>query len=80
VKYRGNFNEVNKILGQKIKVLEHSDSLKENRLKVQFLDGNSNNQLIQTLLPVAEIVSFEEIIPGMNDVFIAAVEESNKGK
>jgi len=80
VKYRGDFEKVNKALGIKIKVLEHNESRKENRLRIQHLNGNSNNDLIQTILPVAEIISFEEIIPGMNDVFITAVEESNKSK
>jgi len=77
VKYRGNFGDVEKALGQKMKVLEHAENEKGNQLKVQYLNGDSNNQLIQALLPVAEIVSFEEIIPSMNDVFITAVEESN---
>ena len=61
-----------------MKVLEHLESEKENLVKVQYFNGDSNNQLIQTMLPVAEIISFKEIIPSMNDVFITAVEESNK--
>ncbi len=80
VKYRGNFSDIEKVLGQKMKVLEHAEDGRLNQLKVQYLNGDSNNQLIQTLLPVAEIVSFEEVIPSMNDVFITAVEESNKSK
>jgi ABC-2 type transport system ATP-binding protein len=31
-------------------------------------------------MPAAEIISFEEIIPSMNDVFIKAVQESNQLK
>ena len=78
IKYRGNFNEVSKALGLKVAILEHNEYEQANQLKVRYLNGNSNNQLIQALMPVVEIVSFEEIIPGMNDVFITAVEESNK--
>ncbi|MCG6186519.1 ABC transporter ATP-binding protein [Maribellus maritimus] len=78
VKYKGEFEEVEKALGQKMKILGHAESEKENQLTVQYLNGDSNNKLIQQLLPVAEIISFEEIIPSMNDVFITAVEESNK--
>ena len=78
IKYNGKFADVEKALGLKMKILEHSESEKENQLTIQYLNRDSNNQLIQTLLPVAEIVSFEEIIPSMNDVFITAVEESNK--
>jgi ABC-2 type transport system ATP-binding protein len=42
------------------------------------LHGRSNNDIIQALIPVSEILAFEEKIPSMNDVFIRAVEESNK--
>jgi ABC-2 type transport system ATP-binding protein len=80
IKYRGNFNEVSKAFGLKVTILEHNENEQANQLKVRYLNGNSNNQLIQALMPVVEIVSFEEIIPGMNDVFITAVEESNKNK
>ena len=78
IKYNGNFNEVAAALGTHFKILEHTEDKKENELRVQYVNGDSNNQLLRVLLPVAEIISFEEIIPSMNDVFIKAVEESNK--
>jgi len=80
VKYRGDFHRVNSILGNNIRILEHNENKKENQIKLQYLDVDSGNTLLRTLIPVAEIVSFEEVIPGMNDVFIKAVEESNKNK
>ncbi|HKI88134.1 MAG TPA: ATP-binding cassette domain-containing protein [Draconibacterium sp.] len=78
IKYKGEFNKVADALNGKFKILEHSENEKGNELRVQYLNGDSNNKLLQALLPAAEIVSFEEIIPSMNDVFIKAVEESNK--
>ena len=78
IRYRGDFEKVNTSLGHQYKVIEHSEDKKENNLTVQYLNGNSNNDLLQALIPVAEIISFEEVIPSMNDVFIKAVEESNK--
>jgi len=78
IRYQGDFDNVASSLGNQFKIINHSESEKENRLKVQYLNGNSNNELLQTLIPVSEIRSFEEIIPSMNDVFIKAVEESNK--
>jgi len=77
IKYKGIFEQVNKALGQNFKILEHAESEKENQLQVQYLNGDSNNDLLQAIMPVAEILSFEEIIPSMNDVFIKAVNESN---
>ena len=78
IRYRGEFEKVSGALGHKVKILDHKEEKGVNLLKVQYLNGDSNNLLIQTILPFAEIVSFEEVIPGMNDVFITAVEESNK--
>jgi ABC-2 type transport system ATP-binding protein len=78
IKYKGEFNQVVTALGNRFHILDHSEGKKENELRVQYLNGDSNNQLLEALLPAAEIVSFEEIIPSMNDVFIKAVEESNK--
>ena len=78
VKYKGDFEKVSKALSEQITVLNHSENGKVNQIKVQFESAKSNNDLIQSLMPVAEILSFEEIIPSMNDVFIRAVEESNK--
>lgn len=78
VRYKGNFDKVASVLGNNFRILEHSEEKSGNFLKVQYLNGNSDNQLLQLILPVAEITGFEEIIPRMNDVFITAVEEANK--
>ena len=78
VKYHGDFDKVASVLGQEFKVIKHSKQKKENQLTVQYLNGNSNNSLLNVLMPVSEICSFEEVIPSMNDVFIKAVEKSNR--
>ncbi len=77
VRYRGEFKDVDLALGTDYHIIEHMESEKENTIKVQHLNGNTNNELIKKLIPAAEIIAFEEIIPSMNDVFIKAVEESN---
>ncbi len=78
IRYRGEYNSVSRSLGQQYKIIGHTELKKENHLTVQYLNGNSNNDLLQALIPVSEILSFEEVIPSMNDVFIKAVEKSNK--
>ncbi len=78
VKYRGDFEKVSRALSGQINVLNHVENGRENQITIQHGNLRSNNDLIKTLIPVAEILSFEEKIPGMNDVFIKAVEESNK--
>ncbi len=77
VRYKGDFEQVDKALDNRFKILEHTESEKENRIKIQYVNGGSNNELLQAIIPSAEIISFEELIPGMDDVFIKAVQESN---
>lgn len=78
VKYRGDFDKVNRALSQKITVLDHAENGRDNQITVQHFHEKSNNDLIQILIPVVEILSFEEKIPSMNEVFIKAVQESNR--
>jgi len=78
IKYRGGFDKINRAIGVQYKIIDHSETARENHLKVQFLNGNSNNELLKNLMPVAEIIAFEEVIPSMNEVFIKAVEKANK--
>src|SRR5690554_391687 len=78
ISYHGNYEQVAALLNQNFKVISHTENELENVLRVQYVNGGSNNSLLQTIIPLAEIISFKEIIPGMNDVFIKAVQESNK--
>ena len=78
VKYKGDFDKVSRALSNKIKLINHIESDQNNQITVQHINGNSNNELLQILFPVAEIQSFEEKIPSMNEVFIKAVEEANQ--
>ncbi len=78
INYKGNFEQVANSLKQHFTVINHTENERENTLQVQHYNGGANNQLLQTILPEAEIISFREIIPGMNDVFIKAVQESNQ--
>ena len=41
---------------------------------VKMLRQNKPNDLLQAVLHHAEILSFQEIVPSMNDIFISVVE------
>ncbi len=43
------------------------------KVRVQLVGQTKSNELLQAVMPVAEINSFKEIIPSMNDIFIAKV-------
>jgi ABC-2 type transport system ATP-binding protein len=78
VVYRGDFNKIERLLGTDFKVLDHKENDRFNEMSIKHLNGASNNDLLMKIAPVAEIVSFSERIPSMNEVFIRVVEESNK--
>ena len=46
-------------------------------IEINVTGKSDNNRLISELLHVGEIVSFNEVIPSMNDVFIKVVESTN---
>jgi ABC-2 type transport system ATP-binding protein len=48
------------------------------RARIQITNTGSSNTLIQKLLPNITLISFNEILPTMNDIFIAKVKEQDK--
>jgi ABC-2 type transport system ATP-binding protein len=78
ITYKGETPDLQQQLGSHFNVLEQDDSKLLKQMKVQFLNGNSNNELLKILMNQFEIVSFKEVIPSMNDVFIHVVEENNR--
>jgi len=77
VSYNGNFSKIESLLDNSYSILEHNESPYGNTIRIQHLNGSNSNQLIKLLVEVAEIVSFREVIPSMNDVFIKVVETYN---
>ena len=41
--------------------------------RIKILDNSSTNELIQMILPEADLVSFKEMTPSLNDIFIKQV-------
>jgi ABC-2 type transport system ATP-binding protein len=78
IAYRGETPDLQGQLGSHFSVIEQDESTPIRQMKVKFLNGNSNNELLRLLMNQFEIVSFSELIPSMNDVFIHVVEENNR--
>lgn len=49
-------------------------------LTVQLKEGDNTNELLREMMQHGKIHSFREIMPGMNDIFIRLVNESNPVK
>lgn len=78
IQYKGETNDFTRLLEADFRIIEHRQAERNNILKVQHLNGKSNNELLQKLMQQIEIVSFQEIIPSMNEVFIKVVEQANQ--
>jgi ABC-2 type transport system ATP-binding protein len=78
IEYVGDYGKISSSMDENFRILDHTESSKNNSLKIQYLNGKSNNDLLNFLIPQIEIISFKELIPSMNDVFINVVETSNK--
>lgn len=48
----------------------------ENEMKLTF-ENNSANDIVRRLLDLGELVSFKEVLPSMNDIFIQEVKSKN---
>lgn len=78
VVYRGEIADQNHELGLHFNILEQVQTAHLNQMKIQLKPGQTNNELLKLLMNQFEIVSFNELIPSMNEVFINVVEQSNR--
>lgn len=76
--YRGETPNLQHHPGSHLNILELEETAVRKQMKVQFLNGASNNELLKILMNQFEIVSFKELIPSMNEVFIHVVEQNNR--
>ena len=77
VAYKGEFSTIEQKFSKKYSILAHDETGRTNSLKIQFLNGSSSGSLIKDLVDHVEIVSFNELIPSMNEVFIKVVKQNS---
>lgn len=66
------------MLSEIYNVMETSSSENRRHYVVKVLEGGSANQLLQYVMNYGNILSFNEILPSMNDIFIQQVEKYNE--
>ncbi len=78
VTYTGEFDKLEQILKSDFEIVEKNKGRETNTFTVRLNNGATSNELLEQLLPYLNIVSFSEIIPSMNDIFIRVVNENKK--
>lgn len=78
VTYTGEFDKLKQVLKSDFEIVETNKGPEVNSLTVRLNNGATSNELLEQLLPYLNIISFSEIIPSMNDIFIRVVNENKK--
>jgi len=78
VQFTGTVNLINISQHHQFKILDNKKVDNITNLSIKLLDDNvTTNQLISTLIPSGNIISFNEKIPTMNDIFINLIEKKD---
>ncbi|MDA3817728.1 MAG: ATP-binding cassette domain-containing protein [Prolixibacteraceae bacterium] len=77
VVYKGEFEALQRNLGAEYEIITHNESERVNELTMKYLNSDSHNDLLMKIAKNAQVVSYSERIPSMNEVFIQEVESNN---
>ena len=76
VAYRGQLDISGRELSGKYHIIKNDPNGELNRISIQHLNGSNSKELIKDLIEYVEIISFNEVIPSMNEVFIKVVKQN----
>jgi ABC-2 type transport system ATP-binding protein len=74
-RYKGDYNTVESIINGKINVIEHKKNSSIHYLKGEFTKQLSSNDFLNTLIKSVTIISFNDVVPSMDDIFIKAIKD-----
>ena len=75
VSFNGDVVKLEKSLNNHYEITEKIKVNSHNAVRIKLLHQTNENELLSLLIPSVEILSFNEVIPSMNDVFIKVVNE-----
>ena len=78
VHYDGDRKKIESGLDRHFEILEFVENGNGSQVIIQVKYGDDSNLLLKNLLPIVKIRSFQEILPGMNDIFIQVVNDASK--
>lgn len=69
--------DIKSILGNDFEIISDTKNEDYQLAKIKLLNGKDQNDLLSLVLPYVMVVSFNEILPTMNDIFISKVKGNN---
>ena len=79
IEFTGNMMGFTNALWTGAELIEHNCEDRLCKARVKLLGKTTSNDFLQSVIPVVEIHAFNEIIPSMNDIFIAQVNAEAPG-
>jgi ABC-2 type transport system ATP-binding protein len=78
--FKGNPAAVIEKLNGRCQLVEQYEEREHNYVKIKADKSFTGNDMLNLILPVAAVTSFNEVIPTMNEIFINVVEAQNQQK
>ncbi len=75
ISFNGNTDKLKSSLNNHYEIIDETKVNGHNAVKVKLLHHTNQNELLSLIIPFVEIISFNEIIPSMNDIFIKVVND-----
>jgi ABC-2 type transport system ATP-binding protein len=75
IAFNGETEKLERSLNPHYEIIEKKKVNGYNAVQIKILHQTSDNELLSLVIPAVEIISFKELVPGMNDIFIKVVNE-----
>lgn len=76
VLFHGETEKLEKSLNNHYEIIDRLTVKGKNAVRIKLLHQTSENELLSLMIPAIEILSFNEVMPSMNDIFIKVVNEN----
>ena len=76
--FRGDAVKLKESLDMNYEFLGHKEDNGLAKAQIRVHQFSSDNRLLKMVIPVVEVVGFNQMVPSMNDIFIQVVQEYNK--
>jgi ABC-2 type transport system ATP-binding protein len=77
ISFTGNFDAIKDTLTSRFDLLEHKLVKDLHQVRVRTFCQSQENELLAEVLPHVHVISYNEVFPSMNDIFIKVVESSD---
>lgn len=76
--FRGDADKLKESLDMNYEFLGHKEDNGLAKAQIKIHQFSSDNRLLKMVIPVVEVLGFNQMVPSMNDIFIQVVQEYNK--